>query len=657
MKKISAEEKGKEKEKEKKIKQLMKLDLKDKFKEIFDKEESNKLTNKVSKSNQNLIRVEYDKQFSLNSKNEQTIKPRKKGKYLSIISRSPEQSNNIKSIINSQPDEVLKAKIYRVIGKKINNFSQIFEDKNNLLIDLFQKFKSQILKIRNEFNKYSNSAELNINKLKNNTIKFINFNEVYIFERKVIEYLEKRILFYIKILNSTKSIFLEDNINFDILNNFYSLIEKENTNNININKKQNYSLINNEDNHYNQKTIKEHTIGNNYNNRYNEKYIDFTINGSSQNSLIEQKNLNTERNAKVENKYNKLFLPSLKKISRNDNLLNSSTFRNSQKKHGSESKPKSNKKYDIFNLQKSAFADSIKKIKEENILSLKTSKIHKDNNKIIIEHKKEENINISNKGEDKYIKKDIKDDENINISNKGENELKKDIKEDIKDDDIEQFKEREKFRRKSVVLMTVPNYDNISNVNDYIMNYKNSNDSLDKSKNNKQDNDDDDDDKFEENQKEKKSKNKKNKTTKYRLINKEKKNLNLLLDNDYDNEENKKKMKNNLKYLKSQNNNHEDNDNNYKNKEIINDDINLKNDNENNNEGFNSEKSNSDSEEDEDKNSNKNKIMNNNNHIKNDEEEEINENNSSTDNKDPLDDVKYLKKLREKMNKENYGIY
>lgn len=652
MKKITIEDK--EKEKEKKIKQLMKLDLKDKFKEIFDKEESNKLTNKVSKSNQDLICVEYDKQFSLNSKNEQTIIPRKIEKHPSNISRSPEHSKNIKSIIDCHPDDALKTKIYRVIGKKINNFSQIFEDKNNLLIDLFQKFKSQILKIRNEFNYHSNSAESNINKLKSNNIKFINFNEVYIFERKVIEYLEKRILFYIKIINNTKSIFLENNINIDILNNFYSLIGKENSNNIN--KKQDYSLTNNEDNHYNQKAIKEHTVSNNYNNRYNEKYIDFTINGSSQNSLIEQKNLNTERNTRVENKYNKLFLPSLKKLSRNENLLNSSTFRNSQKKHDLESKPKSNKKYDLFNIQKSSFADSIKKIKEENILSLKTSKIHKDDNKIIIEHKKEENINISNKGEDKYIKKDIKDDENINISNKGENEFKKVIKEGIKDDVIDQLKEKEKFRRKSVVLMTVPNYEHIGNINDYIMNYKNN--SLNNSKDNIQDNDDD---KFEINQKKKKLKHKKNKTPKYKLINKETKKLNSILDNDHnneDNEKNKKDMKNNLNNLKSQNNNHEDNDNNYKNKEIINDNINLKNDNENNNEYFNSENSsNSDSEEDEDKNSNKSKIMNNNNHIKNDEEEEINENNTSMDNIDPLDDVKYLKKLREKINKEIYGIY
>ena len=91
-------------------------------------------------------------------------------KTLSIhITKSPEK---YQTIINN-PDEILKTKIFRVVGKKINNFSQTFEEKSNSLNDLFQKCKTKISEIRTQFNYYSNSTELSTNKLKNNPIKFI----------------------------------------------------------------------------------------------------------------------------------------------------------------------------------------------------------------------------------------------------------------------------------------------------------------------------------------------------------------------------------------------------------------------------------------------------------------------------------------------------
>ena len=176
MKKKTIEEK--EKEKEKKIMQLMQYDSKN----IHDKDPENN-THKVSKSNQQLIAIDINRKLSLNVKQQEPIIKRRNVKTISIhITKSPEK---YQTIINN-PDEVLKTKILRVVGKKINNFSQTFEEKSNSLNDLFQKCKAKISEIRTQFNYYSNSTELNINKLKNNPIKFINFNEVIIFERKVI---------------------------------------------------------------------------------------------------------------------------------------------------------------------------------------------------------------------------------------------------------------------------------------------------------------------------------------------------------------------------------------------------------------------------------------------------------------------------------------
>ena len=387
---------NKEKEKEKKILQLMQYDSK----HIYDKDAANNI-HKASKSNQELIAIDANRKLSLNAK-EPTIK-RRNVKTLSIhITKSPEK---YQTIINN-PDEILKTKIFRVVGKKINNFSQTFEEKSNSLNDLFQKCKTKISEIRTQFNYYSNSTELSTNKLKNNPIKFINFNEVIIFERKVIEYLEKRIFFYMKLINNIESIISEDNINFNALNAFYSSIEKENT--IIINNKSNECSVNNDkDNISSHKSIKDVSIGNLYssNNKY-EKYNDLISNGNNQNTN-DQNILNTERNNRIDNKYNKLFLPSLKAISHNHNQLNRSTFRNSQLKLNSLSKDKQ-KNYDIFNVQKPSLLESMKKNKDEHILALKDSKKSVDKQKVLIEHKHKEPTHIPYKGDKKVSKKSVK---------------------------------------------------------------------------------------------------------------------------------------------------------------------------------------------------------------------------------------------------------
>ena len=609
MKKKTIEEK--EKEKEKKIMQLMKYDLKNKIKDLYEKDEINN-THKVSKSNLDLVHIDVNRKYSLNGKQEQEqeqeqrpIIKRRNVKTLSIhISKSPEK---YQTMMNN-PDEILKTKIFRVVGKKINNFSQTFEEKNNTIIDLFQKFRSKISEIRDQFNCYSNNVELNTNKLKN-PIKFINFNEVIIFERKVIEYLEKRILFYMKVINNIESIFIDDNINFKSLNDFYSSIEKENA----ILKNNDFSVINDKENISSHKSIKDQSNGNiNINsNRHNEKYNDLQT---------DQNILNTERNNRVDNKYNKLFLPSLKRLSHNNNqLLNRSTFRNSQLKLNSMSKDKQNKhdKHDIFNVQKPAFLESLKKNKDEqHILNLKESKKSVDKYKIMVDHYNKENIHAHahNKAIKKISKKNVK------------------IVEHDKDKD-----KKETRRRKSVAILTVPNYHNLNNVNDYIMNY-NSHVPTDKHKN--------DGDKHRK--EDIRHRTRKNQSSKNAVIKKESKKSNILYNiksvkkksNLKVNKKDSKKSqissisKSINKSIKSITTNSEKTK-----KEIVNED----NDDDDNFSSENSDSDNGNDKEEEDKKSTINDKR---------VEEEINE--ISIDNKDPLDDIKYLQNLRNKIKKENY---
>ena len=616
MKKKTIEEK--EKEKEKKILQLMKYDLKNKIKDLSEKNVINSIR-KVSKTNLDLVHIDIDRKYSLSGKQDQEqekepIIKRRNVKTLSIhITKSPEK---YQTMMNN-PDEILKTKIFRVVGKKINNFSQIFEDKNNTIIDLFQKFRSKISEIRDQFNCYSNSVELNTNKLKN-PIKFINFNEVIIFERKVIEYLEKRILFYMKVINNIESIFIDDNINFKSLNAFYSSIEKEITI-LKSTKSNDFSVNNDKENNISShKSIKEPNNGNLNSNRHNEKYNDLQT---------DQNILNTERNNRVDNKYNKLFLPSLKRMSQNNNqLLNRSTFRNSQLKLNSLSKDKQNK-HDIFNVQKPAFLESIKKNKDEqqHILNLKESKKSVDKYKIMVDHNNKENIHahVPNKAIKKISKKNVK------------------IVEHDKDRDKKDTK-----RRKSVAILTVPNYHNLNNVNDYIMNYNNNHVPTDKHKN-------DEDKQRKEDIRHRTRKN--YQSSKNAVIKKESKKLNIF--NNIKSVEkkpknikvNKKESKKSqisciskksinksiksIKSVKSITTNSEKTK-----KEIVNED--------NNDDNFSSESSESDNEDDKEEEDKKSTI--------NDkkEEEEINE--TSIDNKDPLDDIKYLQKLRNKIKKENY---
>ena len=407
-----------------------------------------------SKSNQNLVHIKDNNLHSLvpekESKNElnkeknisentQIFDYSKKSS--EILSKKFRSFNKIN--LDNDSTEIIKTKIFRNVGKKINNFSQTFEDKNNLLIKLFNNFVHKVSEAHQTFGFFNNNKNVDVNgKIKRMSIKFINFNEIFIFERKIIEFVEKRIFFYNKIINTINSVFSKDNnINLDILNIFYKEIDNG-ISDINIVQK---NKIKEKD--YSPSDLKEEQVIDSYNHKNNiatlNKINDKNILSYINNLNTKLKILNTDRNEpNNNNSYKKIILPSLKT---SDNQLYSNSFRNPVKCQNSISTHKSNKRYDIFSTQNNK----------------EISPIKKDHDGIKI-YLKEMNSNISKSIDNKNKDKD-KDNTNNNLSSK-DKEVKIEHNSELNNDNLR--------RRKSVVALTVPDYHNINNVNDYILNYK-----------------------------------------------------------------------------------------------------------------------------------------------------------------------------------------
>ena len=407
-----------------------------------------------SKSNQNLVHINNDN-------NQHSLMPEKESKnelnneknisennqifdYSKKSSEIPSKKFRSFNTINldKDPAEIIKTKIFRNVGKKVNNFTQSFEDKNNLLIKLFNKFVYKVSEAHQNFGVFNNNKNMDANtKLKRMSIKFINFNEVFIFERKIIEYIEKRIFFYNKIINIIKSIFSKDNnINFDVLNSFYKEIDNG-ISDINIVKKNKIK-----DNDYSPSDLKEEQVIDSYNHKNNisilNKINDKNILSYINNLNTKLKILNTDRNEpNNNNSYKKIILPSLKT---NDNQLYSNSFRNSVKCQNSKTTHKPNKRFDIFNTQNNK----------------EISPIKKDNNGIKI-NLKAMNSNISKSVDIRNKDKDNDKDNNLSSKDK---EITIENHSGLNNDNLR--------RRKSVVALTVPDYNDINNVNEYILNYK-----------------------------------------------------------------------------------------------------------------------------------------------------------------------------------------
>ena len=440
-------------------------------------------------------------------------------------------------------------------------------------------------------------------KIKRMSVKFINFNEVFIFERKIIEFVEKRIFFYNKIINTINSIFSKDNnINLDILNIFYKEIDNG-ISDINIVQK---NKIKEKD--YSPSDLKEEQVIDSYNHKNNiatlNKINDKNILNYINNLNTKLKILNTDRNEpNNNNSYKKIILPSLKT---SDNQLYSNSFRNPVKFQNSISTHKSNKRYDIFNTQNNK----------------EISPIKKDHDGIKI-YLKETNSNISKSIDNRN--KD-KDNTNNNLSSK-DKEVKIEHNSELNNDNLR--------RRKSVVALTVPDYHNINNVNDYILNYK----FKEEPKEGKEEKEKIESNKEKEKEKEKKMNKEINKADKKKLklkvqssfkSNKEEKDkenneniTNKKFTKDIKEKESKANKKNNIKIMNKK-------DDNSTNKDNSDDGGNSS----ANSFGRGSNKSN-ESEENKEKENGNIKIV-------------SSKTVSSCESKDPLDDIKYLKRMREK---------
>ena len=296
-----------------------------------------------------------------------------------------------KTDINENNDKY-SPEIFRTIGKKAPNFSNTFEIKSNFLMELIKRFKTKVVEIHCKLNLISNNNDKSSNgimKNKNNIMKLINFNEVVIFERKIIEFIERQVLNYMKIVNKIKSLISDDEINLELLNKFYIDLGKEST--TIENDRKNISTIESKDNLINSPI----------------KYMNTNDNFGTDREKSEKKLF-----------HHRLFLPSLKNLK--TSLEKYESFRNSNVKQGTSSVNQTHRQFDLFKPRKGDnVLKKIRAITETPALKLKLIENNNENNLVINEEKKE----------DASIKKDG-DNEGQN-NNNNDNDNTKNNKNDI----------------------------------------------------------------------------------------------------------------------------------------------------------------------------------------------------------------------------------
>ena len=450
---------------EKKIKHLIQLNSKKEYKEMFpDIDEINNQPKKISRSNLDLVHINLKK--ILSEENNQINISNDKKKSIFLISSANNESKYINKEKNSSHSNDYKykeeenntnnsdsnknqTKIIRSIGKKVKNFLKQFERENISLTDNFQIFKNKVLEVHNKFKIFSNNLDnYNNNSFKTINIHFINFNEIYIFERKIIEFLEKQSLLYNKIIKTLESIFSEDNlINFDYLRDLYMELEKDSFNFIK------------------HKNIKDESFNihcKNFKTEDRYSYDKFNLNSSS----IQNEDLEIKKKSEKKNLH-RLFLPALKErnimIDSNNNL-NSDTFRNTNHTRTLKSTNERIKQYELFKPARNSITCTIKK-SFNNIPALSTHLIDKycETNKSI------KIINIEKEIEalPKQIKTERREAKHHSMINK---EKIKDLlksKKLIAPINLKQGK----ITMKNMQNKNDEISQEISNVNDYIMNY------------------------------------------------------------------------------------------------------------------------------------------------------------------------------------------
>ena len=410
---------------------------------------------KVSRSNCDLQHITLQKKNSQRYQNEED--EAKKDKFFSSYklksvlktSKFKNKDKDMESIdsYNCTIDNNDESnELYKTIGKKIQNFSNNFESKAHFLKDLLKRFKKKVLEIYDKLNNMSNCEDMSPNEIlknKSNIMRLISFNEIAIFERKITEFMERQVVNYMKLVKKIESIFSENDINFELLNKFYNYLDK--------------------DNHYKENSDKKSS-----NDRYN-----FSI-AESPDKLLNSTNGNgqclTERdNSDKKLFYQRLVLPSLKHKTTIDNT---ETFRNSHLKQSSLSKSQAHKQFDLFQpKQRDSIFRKLKSKTEEPVAQMKNSENIEN---IIIHEEKNENDDVKISYRNKSPEdNDDQSDKNMDQMKSTMNSFNKEkIKSIFAGQNININKEDLRRRRKSVAALTMPNYKDINNVNDYILNYK-----------------------------------------------------------------------------------------------------------------------------------------------------------------------------------------
>ena len=621
---------------EKKLKHLVELSSKKEFKEMIpDNDEIKNEQKKISRSNCDLIHINLKKTLSQekyqisnsnnkkkslflinNAKNESKYIIKDKNSSHSTDTKNKEEDNN-KNNSDSYKD---LTKIIRPIGKKVKYFLKQFEREHISLTDNFHSFKNKVLEVHNKFKIFSHNLDIsNNNTLKTKNIHFINFNEIYIFERKIIEFLEKQSVLYNKLITALESVFSKDTkINFEYLRDLYMEMGKDS-----------FILIKH-------KNIKDEPLERKIKKiKTEDRYLNnnFNLNISS----IQNDDLEIKKNSEKKN-FHGLFLPPLKErntIIDSNNNLNSDTFRNTAHTRTLKSTNERNKQFELFKPARNYVIDKLKK-NINNIPIINTKSIDKycETNKSIKIMK---------------IEKEIEDYPNQLKTERNGSKFHSLINKDKIKDLLKSKKlispinlKQAKITEKNILNKNDDASQEIRNVNDYILNYSSIKKYIgDKIKNkikiklaqnseesnevnaNKENNDSQ-----EINIAEKLLNHKKNEND-LRPHSKKEIKLEKISNKFEDNTLNEYKENDNNIFNSEKNSFEENNDKNNKN------DINDKNEKKTNSEKsrskFSSEKSESGSE-----------II----------KKYVSEN-ESYENKDPLDDIKYLKKLRQEKEKEN----
>jgi hypothetical protein len=454
---------------EKKIRHLIHLSSKKVYKEIFpDIDKINNLPKKVSRSNHDLIHINLKKILSeeknqLNNSNDKKTSffllnsVNNESKYI-IKEKNKSHSNDNKynnkfkeeeNNTNNSDSNKNQTKIIRSIGKKVKNFLKQFERENISLTDNFQIFKNKVLEVHNKFKIFSKNLDnSNNNSLKIKNIHFINFNEIYIYERKIIEFLEKQSSLYNKIIIALESIFSEDNLlNFDCLRDLYMEMETDSINFIKYN------------------NIKDEPLDINFTKFKTKGRYSFDMYNLNTFS-IQNEDLEIKKKSEKKNLH-RLFLPALREkniIIDSNNNLNSDTFRNTSHTRILKSVNERIKQFELFKPGRNSITTTMKKsINNMPVINTKLIDKYCETNKSI------KILNLEKEFE--ALPKQIKTERPENKFNILINKDK--IKDLLKSKKLKvpiNLKQG-KITMKNMLNKNEETNQEISNVNDYIMNY------------------------------------------------------------------------------------------------------------------------------------------------------------------------------------------